>query len=164
VCRYSLLILCCASDCSLTHDVSSFFVQNDLWRNGRLSKTKTTDSKTPIRVDLHKLKGGKINKSYKNTSELFHRSNLNLPFNRSRSDINSAAAYTNANFTSRNYKKLRAAALTCGMALTVGAAVLISSNSPVSWQNIEPPARQILISLKTKIEDFYRDAVGSQQF
>jgi len=54
----------------------------------------------------------------------------------------------------RKRSLLRAALLSCGIAASVGAAVLLSSSSSISWDKLSLPAFQMINRLREKFYNF----------
>lgn len=104
---------------------------------------------------LKNIQDGKIVKNYqtsKSSNDLSHNlHNVNFSFNQT--DLNNiATTVSKPILPTRNYKTIRrVAAVTCGVAFTVGTGVLISSTN--SWENIQPPLEHMFNSLKSKLED-----------
>lgn len=122
-------------------------------RSTRISETRELSRVVAGRVKKTGASAGKIINAESNSLlDQFQR--LNGRFSRTNKNSNVKGAELISGKRRRGGRGLmRAALLTCGMAISVGAALLLSSSTTINWDGIRAETYQFIHTLRDKLDE-----------
>jgi len=128
--------------------------------SGRIGKSSATRTivkpKSSVLDEFHKLNGESQLSSSSNSVVNISKMN-GVKTEMRRSSVNDGARPQGGR------SMMRAALLTCGMAVSVGAALLLSSSSTINWDGVQGDAYEFIHSLRQKLEDLAATATQQSQ-